>query len=233
MASAACRGEGSSGCQSAAGVIVDPPVLEVGDLEEIASELLTATCCARPVDALRLAGLCGLDVRHGRPERLQHDEGIIYVDARARPERLQGTVAHELGHFALARAGEDDCERGARYLAAALLMPLDEARRDVRELGPLELLELKKRYPNVSYEMVARRVADVRDAVVSILDHGRVRARIASPWLPRPSRELDDLEALVAEGALEREHAVRAADVAAVPVINGRWRRVVVVRALP
>lgn len=206
-------------------------MLELGDLEGIAADVLGATACAMPVDALRLATLCGLRVQHGRPERLDLDAGIIFVDVRARAERVQGTVAHELGHFALDRAGEADSEDAASYIGAALIAPRPIVAGHVRHAGPLDLAGLRAACPNASTTLLARRVSEVRDAVVSIVDHGRVRARVASPWLPRPAQRLDRLERLLVDGALQHEQTVRARDVVAVPLIDGRWRRVVVLRA--
>lgn len=201
--------------------------------EGVALDVLEATGFERPpVDALELAGACGFDVRPGeRLLRARRVGDLIEVNVKLRSVALHGAVAHELGHVALERAGEDDSEDGARYLAGALMLPRRAFDRDLRTTA-WDLEELRRRHPNASAEMIARRVVQLRDGVASIWDQGRCRARVASPWLDEriAGRRSTPLERALAQRVLETGEAARpAALVSAIPVFSGHWRRVVVV----
>jgi hypothetical protein len=90
--------------------------------EGAAAELLDGTCTVAPVNTLDLAAACGLDVQYWARAgaKTDLDAATVWVESRARPERLQGLVAHELGHLALERAGIEQTERGATYVGGAL-----------------------------------------------------------------------------------------------------------------
>jgi hypothetical protein len=200
--------------------------------EGIAADVLEATGCdTPPVSALELAACCGIAVRLRPIARARMVRDTIEVSASVRPRRMHGLIAHELGHWALARAGEPDSELAARYLAGALMLPRRAFDRDLVTTG-WSLEELQLRHPHASAEMIARRVTTMRDAVASIWDQGRCSARVASPWLDelavgaRPSR----LERQLVERALERAEVQHPAPLVwALPVIDGPHRRVVVV----
>lgn len=200
--------------------------------EGIAADLLDATSITAPVDAFLLAHRCNIEVRGGT--RLSRREGnVVYIDATTRRVRTHGVLAHEIGHFALERAGEPDDEPGARYLAGALMLPRRDFDRDLRQCGWL-LTELQARNPNASIEMIARRIVQMRDAVATIIDHGKVRYRSASPWLddPRLGRITKWERALADEAVSTGEPAQGGALVWAVPVIDPPWERVVIVAEL-
>lgn len=168
--------------------------------EGAAAELLDATCTTAPVDVLELAALCGLEVRPGRG----CTEGrAIFVDLRARPERLQGQVAHELGHLALERAGIEQSERGATYVGGALRLPRREMLRDLRETA-WSITALRERHPHASATAIAVRITQLRTAAMALFDpHGRTPAwRVAGDSVGR------DLAARPT--ALEHELAVEA-----------------------
>lgn len=200
--------------------------------EGIATDVLDATSTSAPVDAFVLAKRCRLEVRGG--VRSSRREGnVIHIDASTRRSRQHGTIAHELGHFALERAGEPDTEPGARYLAGALMLPRRDFDRDLRQVG-WQLGELQGRNPNASLEMIARRIVQMRDAVMTIVDHGKVRYRRASPWLedPRLGR-ITKWERQLVDDALRAGEPVRgSALVWAVPVIDPPWERVVIIAEL-
>jgi Zn-dependent peptidase ImmA (M78 family) len=154
----------------------------------------------------------------------------VYYDATARSVRQHGSIAHECAHFVLRSSDEDDPEPAARYVAGALMLPRAAFDRDLRETA-WNLDELRRRHPNVSAEMIARRVVELRDAVVTILDAGKVRARVASPWSHAPApKRLTPIERELLDAALASGEAQRANDLlSAWPVFDGRWRRVIVV----
>lgn len=148
--------------------------------EGIAADVLEATGCDDPpVDAFELADLCGLSIApSGRQGAFRRGDSI-FLDLKARTVRQHGLVAHELGHWSLERADEHDTEVAARYLAGAFLLPRIAFERD---LGQTEwdLRRLRLRHPNASAEMIARRIVNLRDAVTSIWDDGKMARRWGS-----------------------------------------------------
>lgn len=190
-------------------------------LEGIAQELLDVALIEAPVDAMDLAACCGLDVRLSEVRDALLYDGTIYVSRRARVSRVHLLVAHELGHWALARAGEADSERDADYLAGALLVPRLALERDLRSGWDLEAL--RALHVHAPASTIATRIAQLREATAAIYDEGRLRRRVG-PELAG-ERELVDQ-------ALGVERPVRVdATTGAWPVIEGRARRVIVVGA--
>lgn len=200
------------------------------DLEGIAADLLGETGCDDPpVCALELAQCCGLAVIHGTGAGAALVGDIILVPSKTRAVRRQGLIAHELGHWALARAGEPDSEEGARFLAGALMLPRRPFERDLAATS-WDLRLLRARHLNASAEMIARRIVTLRDACCTIVDNGRVKARVVSPWLPERFRRLSTFERGLAALALETGETQRPDQLVwAVPVFDGQWRRVVVI----
>lgn len=191
-------------------------------LEGIAAELLEAALVEPPLDAIELAASCGLEVRFSEVRDAVLFGQTIYVSRRARLSRAHLLVAHELGHWALARAGQADREADADYLAAALLVPRRALERDLRDGWDLDALRAVHVHAPAS--TIATRIAQLRDATAAIYDEGRLRRRVGPELVGE--RELVD-EALV------RERAVRLdATTGAWPVIDGRSRRVIVVGAV-
>ena len=182
-----------------------------------------------PVDAFELAALCGMTLRPARNGRGFASDSVIAYPARSRRVRQHGVIAHELGHWALRWAGEDDSEQGADYLAGALLLPRRCLDTDLKNSWDFSLL--RARHVNVSAEMLARRITQVRDAVATIIDHGQVKSRVTSPWINgRQWKRMSRWERNLADQALETEETVYGDELCyAVPVIEGTWRRVVVV----
>lgn len=201
-----------------------------GELEGIADHVLMETGCDEPpVCALETASCVGLrivDERHHRGHgRLSRD--TIYVDMSARRVRVQGIVAHETAHHLLKIYGAPNTEPNARYLGGALLVPRREIDRDLRSTW--NPLELQRRHVNASVELIAKRIVAVRDAVVSVFDNGKLRSRVASPWLTvseKPSAFERELARAVFESG-EAQHPDEL--LLAVPVFRDDWRRVVVV----
>lgn len=198
------------------------------ELEGIASEILEETGCVEPpVDAFELAECCGLEVRYGSPGRVCGQE--IVIAKRARNVRQHGTIAHELAHWALGRGGEPDSEDSARYLAGALMLPREGYERDLTATK-WDLRKLQAKHLNVSAEMAARRLVQLRDAVAAIWDQGKLKARVASSWLPEGYSRVSLFERELAATCLETGEVQRPDDLIwAFPVFSGVWRRVVVV----
>lgn len=155
------------------------------DLEGIARSALEETCTEAPVDAFALAHALDVEVREfpGREAFIDLTRPCIYLPSRpAREVRRHGSVAHELGHLLLREHGLDHQDEGAaRYLSGALLVPREALDRDLRRGWSVR--DLRARHPNASHEMLVRRVTQLRPAVATVIDGGRVTARVASPWL--------------------------------------------------
>jgi hypothetical protein len=199
--------------------------------EQVARAVHNATGIDAPVDALELAAACGLELRHARG-RAKLRDGVIYFDPTARHVRQQGQVVHETAHYVLRFHGVTDTEQAVGYTAAALMLPPRRYDQDL-ERTAWDLEQLSKLHPNVSWQMLARRVSDRREAVVTVLDQGRVSSRVASPWLPEPPARMTAVERELADAALETEQPQRANDLlAAYPLIDGPHRRVIVVADL-
>lgn len=198
--------------------------------EGVAADVLGETGCDDPpVDAFELADCLGLEVRRS-PDHDGHLVGdVVYVPMAARRVRRHGVCAHEMAHWCLDRAAEDNTEDAARYLSGALMLPRRPFDRDLCETA-WDLRLLQQRHINASAEMIARRVVTMRDAVATVIDNGRVKARDASPWLHERFRRLSRWERELADEVLESGETVRGDELVwAFPVFHGCWRRVVLV----
>lgn len=196
-----------------------------GTWEAVARDILESTGCDDPpVDAFELAHLCGLEVRaKSGPAHLIGD--VIRVDMRTRLVRRHGQVAHELAHWALRRAHEDDHEDAAIYTAGCLLLPRRRFLRDLRETG--DLYALMTRHPYVSAEHIARRICAVRGTVGSVWDHGAAPVLLGARENDKPATwERELVDAARANGGENR-----SAQGVAWLLPEKPWRRVVVLRA--
>lgn len=199
--------------------------------EGVARAVHDATGIDAPVDAFVLARACGLRVVPGGRGGASLDRGDVLYDIAARPVRQHGLIAHEVAHHVLRLHGELDPEPAANYVAGALMLPRRTFDRDLRATA-WNLDALRAKHLNCSAEMIARRIVELRDAVVTILDHGKVRTRIYSPWLGTPERlrRITPLERELVDAALATGEAQRADELlAAYPLLDGSWRRVIVV----
>lgn len=200
-------------------------------LEGVARDALESTGCDDPpVDPFELADCLRIEVRANRRGGGRREGNVVYVDMRARHVRACGICAHEIAHVLLDRAREPNTEPGARYLSGALMLPRAAFDRDLRDTA-WALDELRRRHPNASAEMIARRVVAMRDAVATIIDNGKVTARVVSPWLEDPRlRRTSRWERGLADAALDSGELVRGDQLVwALPVLDGSWRRVVIV----
>lgn len=199
--------------------------------ESVAAEVLDEVHASAPVDVLDVAAAHGFRLRpsSGLPGGAALEGNVIRLNPRLRSTRIQGVVGHELGHWALQRAREPDTEEAASAVGGAIQLPRRAFDADLRATA-WSMADLQRRHPNASAELIARRIVELRDAVATIFDQGRVTARVCSPWLPVRFARLSRFERELAARALELEEVVNADElVYAVPVIEGRHRRVIVV----
>lgn len=196
--------------------------------EGVARAVHDATGAGAPVSAFELARACGLELvprLRGGACLLGHE---LRYDCTVRNTRQHGLVAHEVAHWALRWCGEDDGERAARFTSGALLLPRGDFDRDLRDTAwDVELLRVL--HPNVSAEMIARRIVELRDACVTIFDNGKQRARVVSPWLPEAYRLVSGYERELAAACLVSGAAQRHGLCCAFPVFEGDYKRVLVV----
>lgn len=129
-------------------------------------------------------------LKHGGGAFIPPD--TILIDSRATVERQGASALHELSHAVMRAAGEEDDEASVGYLTAALMLPRTEFDRDLRR--GWDLRALKKKHAHASFEMIARRVVDLRAAVVTVFISGMLRYR----W---PDRRATPIERALAEDA--------------------------------
>ena len=192
-----------------------PPEEFAAALDACAEEVLwEASIEAPPVDAYQLAERLELvvtrDDHMSYRARFVHlaeqgrggeGQATIVVGPAERPERAQWAVAHEIGESMAYRVFEtlgvpaeaappDARERVASQLACCLLLPKKWFAEDGRAEG-LDLSVLKERYATASYELIARRMLDMRQPIViTVCDLGSIhwrRSNVSSrvpPMLP-------------------------------------------------
>lgn len=210
-------------------------------LEGIAQEVLDDLGLEPPMDAFVLAAALGLTLRGWSRSGGSITGDVIRYPVKARPVLQHFVVAHEVGHWLLTRAdaerGEaaepDDAacdelvsrdrdEEACDYLAGALLLPRAPFERDLTRTD-WDLFALQELHPNVPASKIALRMCQLSpSASATVWDAGRLHS-----WTGAPDLALDrELVSLV----LSEDRPARDGNVAAWPVLDGRWRRVVVVR---
>lgn len=199
------------------------------DLEGAAAWLVDGAGLQPPVSAFAAAVALGLRLRPCRMRGAALAGDVVLFDAYSRAVRQHGLVAHEVGHVVSQEAGVGDTEENANFVGSAVMLPRAPFERDLRTTG-WDLRELRAKHLNVSAEMIARRIVSVRDAIATILDNGRVKARVVSPWLAEGFRRVSAFERELAATALETGEVQRPDGLIwAVPVFDGEHRRVIVV----
>lgn len=191
-------------------------------LEGIAADVLReADYEEGPIDATVLAHCCGFEVfLSDTPEAVLLGDGI-YIPRRMRISRKHFQIAHELGHWAIARVRQPDSEQDADYLGGAMLVPWRTITRELR--AGWNLTDLRARHPHASAEVIAYRVTQVREAAAAIYDGGRLRKHIGDRDI-MPANEREIVDEVLATG-----EAVRLDDLTGGwPVFDGAYRRVIV-----
>jgi hypothetical protein len=176
-----------------------------------------------PVDAFTLAYAFDLRLnpRNGGGASLNGQD--LFYDASA-PLRVQHMlVAHEVGHYALRYCGEPDSEEAADYLASALMLPRRTFDRDLIETA-WDLEQLCARHPNVTGEVVALRIPELREAMVTVADVSwpltrlLPRSRVWSPWFEETPNMLTAVEYDIAGRAVVTGETQRFGGITAYPL---------------
>jgi Zn-dependent peptidase ImmA (M78 family) len=192
-------------------------------LEGLARQIHDETNAEAPIDAFALAEACGLTLRPWSKAHaeIDLDSGVIRYPSRARIERQNFKVLHELAHAVLVRAHESDRdETDVDYLASALLLPRARFLADLSACD-WDLDALKARHPRASYQAIVVRMTQLSDATASVWDAGKLHAVYGL-------HDTTDDRAIVDE-ALALERPVRGL-LSAFPIIDGAYRRVLCVR---
>lgn len=181
--------------------------MSVQDWEGVARDLLErAGADDPPVDAFEVAACWGFKIEPAAiaTSSIDMDRRVIRLNVRARHERQQMSVAHELGHFGLVRGGLANDENGARYIGGAMLLPRAAMCRDLTRTA-WSIAELRLLHPNASSTAIALRIVQIRDAVVTLID-----PRGHQPEWRRHSPGITDRRVVGASCAWERDLAARA-----------------------
>ena len=159
---------------------------------------------APAVNAIELARRLGLIISwdqqltgRGRCQRLG-EQSVIFIRPDPRPERVQWTVAHELGELAaplcfphlkgvLDEQEPAQREQFANAFASRLLLPTKWISQDLQD-GHDDLMWFKDRYSTASCELIISRWLDFQpSAVLTIFDEQQMTRR-RSGWARRPPR---------------------------------------------
>jgi hypothetical protein len=194
-----------------------------------------------PVNPFDLAALYDFDVEHAGSRANSFRMGpVIGIDLTATKEQQGASIGHELGHVACVLAGcSEHDEYGAWAVARRLLCPDRPFMLHVRAMA-WDIARIKPLYPWASWELLARRLADRKAAIITIVDKPpncpeHQHCRLWSTWLhtdygPKPF----DVEREAIEQAFAtHEHVyLRGNRVAAYFVANDEgWQRVILICA--
>lgn len=93
-------------------------------------------------------------------------EGTLYYEAKAHPQRVQFTIAHELGHVFLKTEDEDDCDDFASHFLAPRIMIHKYGYRDAIQIhdkfglsyqaSNRALMSYKEWFRNISYSATGK-----------------------------------------------------------------------------
>ena len=115
-----------------------------------------------------------------------NDKWFIAVNQLDPEERKNFTIAHELAEIELATRedlSDDEKHNLANIKAAEKLLPERSFKNDMFKFN---LYQLKKLYPQASYEVIARRILDYKNAVLTIFDNFSKTIRIGSRGINFP-----------------------------------------------
>lgn len=179
-------------------------------LDRTVAELLeSARIVEPPVDAIDVALRLGMEVildqsqqprgRHARLAGLP----ALFVRPEERPERLQWSVAHELGEELAYRVVErlatprdelapQEREEIANRLASRLLLPGCWFLPQASACGG-DLFQLKQAFATASHELIAWRLLDLPEpAMITLFDQGKlIRRRGNAPNRPPRLQEIE------------------------------------------
>ena len=213
--------------------------------EDVAEEVLTACgILMPPVGALEVAARMDLPVAFDEAQtgrgRLQCLAGrpAIFIRPEDRHERLQWSVAHEIGeacaHCVFARLGADpdevpsgQREQVANVMASRLLLPGEWFLRDARLMDG-DVLLLKHNYATASHELILLNLLRLPElTLVTVLDHGRVTRRRGNGQLAPPPLLPAERDVLrrVRESESSAELTADGVRVQGWPVYEPSWKR--------
>lgn len=117
--------------------------------------------------------------------------GVVVLDESLTSERAHWAYCHEVAHLKLNHpitppidsADEVFQENEANRLASQMLLPDEKFRNQVHRSLP----ELKGLFPHTSYEVIARRRLTFRPGLLTIVDNGKVTARLAPEGWNKPA----------------------------------------------
>ena len=117
-------------------------------------------------------------------------ERTIVIDLDLSEERMNWTFCHELAHLLQGHGKPDgpvttQHEREAHDHAQDLLLSPETFHPDAHQLS---LTELKERYPQASWEVIARTRVRHKPGVLTIFDNDKRTVRTAPPPLHYPSK---------------------------------------------
>lgn len=130
------------------------------------------------------------------------DQWYIVVNRHDPLERQNFTIAHEYFEIQLNDRQDlslDEKHHLANKMAAEFLLP--DATFGVLALTK-NLHELKQEFPQVSYEVIARRLPYFRPVVISVLDNMHLTSRFGAPNINFP-RKISEIEMKAAQNSYE------------------------------
>jgi len=143
-------------------------------------------------------------------------KGKIFVNSKLPEYRQNFGILHELAHLQMKHKPPytEEMEIEADQLAAELLLPISN-------IGNItDLHFLKSKFPYVSYEFLARRLADLGH-MVAVYDNGQLKTK---------NGPLNGYQGRIARQAFVDKADVQGNEVTAFYVpSNGTWERVILV----
>lgn len=150
------------------------------------------------------------EIPDGREAYTLRDTVVLNCNVYA--PRVNYAFCHELAHILLGHPLEStlriEIEREADRLAAELMLPEVDFRQQMRRRT---LPELKDAYPHASWEVIARRWAEFRPAVLTIYDRfagctEKLTARTAADGFGYPPRPTTSELKIITTAFTERTH---------------------------
>lgn len=207
------------------------------DLEGIARAYLEAVRMGDgPTDVRKLARRYGLTLTPtgGKLPGFLADSILAYNETVS-DERQRFTIAHELGHHALERHGWENPrdEWAASFVGAAILLP-ERPFKAALKAHRWDLEKVRAIF-GCSWEVAAKRVADVRSSLITVYDNGEITERTQSTWIHQAyAARVEPFEhEMIAEALRDRAHIWRSDLCRAwfCPGADG-WQRVILVVGL-
>lgn len=208
-----------------------------------------------PIQVREVAGFLGYEVESDPkyPQLSGHEmvSGTwrIIVRPPVRPERESFAIAHEMAHIhwmdEIHHNGDPSLGGKLEYFcnkfASLLIVPYYWFKDDARETG-YDLFELKKIYTTASHELLANRLAGLRQTVVTIFDDDGNEKRVTRRFTASGNApvKLSKAETQIIKdvcwsgsviektGTVREDGRFERVKLKAYPVFEGEWKRVIV-----